>query len=43
VDFRRWLCRVLHFLKLHASGCEHCDLVQKCWGTDLRERLKKLE
>ena len=33
---------MLAILKMHSPGCDHCDVLQDCWGIDMRSRLQEL-
>lgn len=42
MTLRRLLCAALSLLKIHEPDCDHCDVLQECWGIDMRKRLEEL-
>jgi hypothetical protein len=42
VSFKRGLCIVLTFLRMHRRDCARCSALQECLGHDMRKRLEQL-
>jgi len=42
MNLRHLLCRVSAVLGIHEPVCDHCNVLQECWGIDMRKRLEEL-
>ena len=42
MNLRHVLCKGLTVLRMHDPDCDHCYVLQECWGIDMRKRLEEL-
>lgn len=42
MNSRRWICRLLLFLRIHSSDCQSCNPEGSQRGEDMRKRLQEL-